>query len=245
MRANSMIKTGDRLSLKRVNRIGRIEDTSYISRFLYQTSEGEVVIEMPIAGGVLVALEPGEAFFLSFYTTKGIYQCQSQVVERKYEEKIPVAVLNLQSDFEKLQRRQFYRMECILNLDYRVINSVELRKLLIEKSEGETLQQTNTESKEGIAIGVVLDISGGGVRFNSEVPAKEGDVIALQIAFHTQETAKIKTLFAKVLVVVPVQKKTGLFEHRVEFINIANDEREAIIRFIFLEERKRRNAMRK
>ena len=98
------------------------------------------------------------------------------------------------------------------------------------------------ESVGGIRYypGVTLDISGGGVRFNSLHEAQSGDIIAMHIAFLSPETQKLQTLFAKVLTVLPVQKRSGLFEHRVEFISSTNTERESIIRYIFLEERKRR-----
>ena len=50
----------------------------------------------------------------------------------------------------------------------------------------------------------------------------------------------LQLLFAKVLTVLPVPNRSGLYEHRVEFVSISNVERESIIRYIFLEERKRR-----
>ena len=104
-----------------------------------------------------------------------------------------------------------------------------------QNSEGE-----KKTSPQRFYSGIALDISGGGVRFNSEQEAKPGDFITLQIAFLSKEAYQLQKLFAKVLVVIPVANKAGLYEHRVEFISISNDEREAIIRYIFLEERNRR-----
>ena len=160
---------------------------------------------------------------------------------------LPVAVIKLRSEFEKLQRRQYYRMECLLQMEFCSLTEEEYDELLAQKSDFRSVPAqkdgTNENSGNGrlrFYSGVALDISGGGIRFNSSHEAQPGDIIALRIAFMEEEVRKIQILFAKVLTVVPVQNRSGLFEHRVEYVSISNAERESIIRYIFLEERKRR-----
>lgn len=242
-----LIETGTKLELKKIRHVDAMEEISYVSRFLYQKSADEAVIEMPVKGGSLVALEPEELFQVCFYTNKGLYQCQSQVVSRHYEDSLPVAVIKLRSEFEKLQRRQYYRMECLLQMEFRTLTEEEYDELLFQKTisvntPAEKGFETDGEPVEQVRFynGVSLDISGGGVRFNSEHAAESGDIIALRIAFASEEARKLQLLFAKVLTVTPVQNRSGMFEHRVEFVSISNAERESIIRYIFLEERKRR-----
>lgn len=242
-----LIETGTKLELKKIRHVETIGEISYVSRFLYQKSADEAVIEMPVKSGVLVPLEPNELFQVCFYTTKGLYQCQSQVVSRHYEDSLPVAVIKLRSEFEKLQRRQYYRMECLLQMEFCSVTEDEYDELLAQKSEFWNApaqkgfeEDENEPERLRFYSGVALDISGGGVRFNSSHEAQEGDIIALRIAFMEEEVRKIQMLFAKVLRVTPIQNRSGLFEHRVEFVSISNMERESIIRYIFLEERKRR-----
>ena len=242
-----LIETGTKLELKKIRHAANMPEVNYVSRFLYQKSVDEAVIEMPVKAGVLVPLEPGETFQVCFFTSKGLYQCQSQVISRYYEDSLPVAVLKLRSEFEKLQRRQYYRMECLLQMEFAVITEDDLKLMLLQK--GELGQQI--VKKEGADVveqtvrsrfypGMILDISGGGIRYNSEHEIAGGDLIAVHIAFMSPEVQHLHTLFAKVLTVIPVQNRTGMYEHRVEFISITNAERESIIRYIFLEERKRR-----
>ncbi|MGN1083502.1 MAG: flagellar brake protein [Lachnospiraceae bacterium] len=241
---NQLIETGNKLELRKIRHIETTEETTYTSRFLYQESADEAVIEMPVKGGHLVALEPGEVFQACFYTNKGLYQCQSQVVSRRYEDKLPVAVIKFRSEFEKLQRRQYYRMECLLQLEFRMLEEAELSRLLREKNDVASKEERQEGETPAVPVrfytGVTLDISGGGVRFNSEYPAECGGVIAMKIGFLTQEAFKLRLLFAKVLTVQPVPNHSGLYEHRVQFVHITNAEREGIIRYIFIEERKRR-----
>lgn len=242
-----LIETGTKLELKKIRHVETMEEISYVSRFLYQKSADEAVIEMPVKSGVLVPLEPNELFQVCFYTSKGLYQCQSQIVSRHYEDSLPVAVIRLRSEFEKLQRRQYYRMECLLQMEFCPVTEEEYDELLTQKCDAwnvpakkELSEETTENNRLRFYSGVTLDISGGGIRFNSSHEALPGDIIALRIAFVEEEVRKLQMLFAKVLTVIPVQNRSGLFEHRVEFVSISNMERECIIRYIFLEERKRR-----
>ena len=242
-----LIETGTKLELKKIRHVEIAEEVSYVSRFLYQKSADEAVIEMPVKSGRMVPLEPNELFQVCFYTSKGLYQCQAQVVSRHYEDSLPVAVIRLRSEFEKLQRRQYYRMECLLQMEFCSLTEEEYDELLDQKngSWNAPVNKEQTEENGGngrlrFYSGVVLDISGGGIRFNSSHEAQPGDIIALRIAFTEEEVRKIQIMFAKVLTVVPVQNHSGLFEHRVEYVSISNKERESIIRYIFLEERKHR-----
>ena len=242
-----LIETGTKMELKKIRHVDTMGDTSYVSRFLYQKSADEAVIEMPVKGGSLVALEPEELFQVCFYTSKGLYQCQCQVVSRHYEDSLPVAVIKFRSEFEKLQRRQYYRMECLLQMEFKTLTEEEYDELLflktIPKQEREEMKSETEDGKgeaERFYSGVSLDISGGGVRFNSGHAANAGDIIAMRIAFVSEEARKLQLLFAKVLTVTPVQNRSGMFEHRVEFVSISNMERECIIRYIFLDERIRR-----
>ena len=238
-----LIETGTKLELKKIRHVETMEEISYVSRFLYQKSADEAVIEMPTKGGLLVPLTPDEIFQVCFYTSKGLYQCQSQVVSRHYEDSLPVAVIKLRSEFEKLQRRQYYRMESLLHMEFRTVSGAEFEQLLSQKRKSgivPAVKDAVENLNERFYTGVTLDISGGGVRFNSEHEAQSGDIVAMRIAFLTENAQILQLLFAKVLTVLPVPNRSGLFEHRVEFVSISNVERESIIRYIFLEERKRR-----
>ena len=94
----------------------------------------------------------------------------------------------------------------------------------------------NLPFKQAIAI----DISGGGLRFMGEHKYEPGTLIYCQYSLMMGEKQKDYSLMAKVLVSIEIENKPGTYEHRAQYINIDNSEREEIIRFIFEEERKRR-----
>ena len=190
-----LIETGTKLELKKIRHVETMEEISYVSRFLYQKSADEAVIEMPLKEGLLVPLEPDDIFQVCFYTSKGLYQCQSQVVSRHYEDSLPVAVLRFRSEFEKLQRRQYYRMESLLQMEFCSVSEDEMEHMILQKretgSEPAKKKSENNETVTRFYSGVTLDISGGGVRFNSTHEAKEGDVVAMRIAFLSEEAQRL------------------------------------------------------
>ncbi len=242
MEIHHLIETGNRLEMQKIRHVEGSEEPLYVSKFLYKKNDREAVIEMPVSQGILVPLKIGEHYIVTFFTGKGLYRCQAEVVDRFHEDSLPVAVVKFRSAFEKLQRRQYYRMECLLPLYFRVVTKEETLQILRDKQEGTLMDRTEEDDTIGTRNydGMALDISGGGVRFNSTFLAGAGKVILLQIPFDSPDAKELQNLFAKVLTATPVPNRSGLYEHRVEFVLISNEERERIIRYIFLEERRRR-----
>ena len=87
---------------------------------------------------------------------------------------------------------------------------------------------------------VVVDISGGGIRFVSDYKYENGTLIYLTYNLSSEKIQKTYNLVGKILSVKELENRRGTFEHRVQYINIDNQQREEIIRYIFEEERKNR-----
>ena len=56
-----------------------------------------------------------------------------------------------------------------------------------------------------------------------------------------KDKLKDYNVVGKVLAVRPSENRKGVYEHRVQYINMGTDDREEIIRYIFEEERKHRS----
>lgn len=242
MSIHHLIETGNKLELVKIRRVADLEEEILVSSFLYRKSTDEAVIVMPTRQGVLKTLEIGENFMVTFYTNKGLYKCQVEVIERFYEDDLPVAGIRFQSDFEKLQRRQYYRMECLSEIQFRVVSKAETERIIWAKQkEQEIVLNQNIKGEEVEFLrGIALDISGGGIRFNTSTAIEPGRIILVLVPELTDNAKKIKFLFARVLRNSQVQNRSNLFDHRVEFVLISNEEREMIIRYIFQAERNKR-----
>lgn len=179
-------------------------------------SEDVLVISAPIESGKVIPLELGLEYYLCIYTSTGLYRCEAAVIDRKHVDRIYLATLQLKTKMQKYQRRQYYRLDCLLSFHYKNDNIEEWTE------------------------GTILDISGGGMRFTSkkQLLLDESLVCKIQLNFEGEK----KTLFINGSIVGSsvIDYHTNLYETRVSFDLISNEDREMIIRFIFEEERKRR-----
>jgi c-di-GMP-binding flagellar brake protein YcgR len=88
--------------------------------------------------------------------------------------------------------------------------------------------------------GIIVDISGGGARFISEVGYEENSDIRMDFALSIMGRDKPFELVAQVLYCKKMENKPGSFENRVKFEYINSSTREEIIKYIFDEERRNR-----
>ena len=87
---------------------------------------------------------------------------------------------------------------------------------------------------------MIVDISGGGLRFVANYAYEPDSLIYCKYNLVTGGAAREYVLISKVLTVKELDNRPGVYEHRVQYINIDTEDREEIIRFIFEEERKYR-----
>lgn len=86
---------------------------------------------------------------------------------------------------------------------------------------------------------VAMDVSGGGVRIASKVKEEEGTFIELKLPLVNGKERTVLYTKAKILKVLP-SSQSGVYELRVEFIDILEADREEIVKYIFDMERKKR-----
>ncbi len=87
---------------------------------------------------------------------------------------------------------------------------------------------------------IIVDLSGGGLRFVSAFPYEENDLILCRYIVPESGGEKTFTMISRVLMVAENEKREGLFEHRIKYVQIDRRDREEIIHFIFEEERRLR-----
>ncbi|MDF2589402.1 MAG: hypothetical protein K0S41_3243 [Anaerocolumna sp.] len=245
---SSIVSIGDKLELKRLKTLDNDnEDKIYKSKLLDFISDDKASIAMPIEKGRVIPLEVGDKYNIRFYTNKGLYQCRAVITERYRNDNIFVLVVQFLSALEKYQRRQYYRIECILDINYHIITDVELslmKKIRADEFVNEEEKQkyilTLDEYQKDWLSGSVLDISGGGARFTSNCLHENGQMIQMSMRLGVDKWMKNYLLNAVIISSNKMMNRQGYYEHRVQFRDIKKDEREAVIRFIFEEERRQR-----
>ncbi|MEG2775105.1 MAG: PilZ domain-containing protein [Acetivibrio sp.] len=206
------------ISLK--NNYGEKSDAKQFSSKVLDLMEEETIkIAMPTEKNVMISLETGEKYLFIFYTKKGLYQCKGEIIERFKDGRISVCTVHMETDLEKYQRRQYYRLEHVMNIQYRRISQ----------------EQVPWSSA------TIIDISGGGCRFNSTEEMQSGQLLELEIGGQFQGKEQNRIYKGIVVLSKAIEMKMGYFEHRIEFTELDILERENLIQYIFKEERKIRS----
>lgn len=86
--------------------------------------------------------------------------------------------------------------------------------------------------------GQTIDISGGGMKFVG-CGFKKGDRVYIEFDYMLGAAKQSLKVTAQIIDSVHPHDRKDIFHNRASFVNIKNDDREALIRFIFEEERKR------
>lgn len=228
---------GDKVELQAVDRLlteGSEQKKVYTTKVYDVLSDDRLEIIMPMEKTKLILLPVDGEYDISFYTSLGLYQCFARIIDRYKSNNVYVLVFELTSNLRKHQRRDYYRFSCVLNMKTRELKQEEV--LAVEAN------QVLLVPGLPLRRSVIVDISGGGIRFISDHQYEEGSMVYCTYQLVNDGMGKDYDIVGKVLKVREVPNRPGEFEHRVQYVNLDNDTREEIIKFIFEEERRiRRN----
>ncbi len=229
------VKPGEKVELQTVERsiLGSVSDKkAYVSKVYDIISDEQFEILMPMEKTKLILLPVDGEYDVCFYTKQGLYQCYVRIVDRYKSDNTFILLCEPTSNLRKYQRREYYRFSCILNMDS--------RELVEEELEAMEKQQLFFQPGLPLQKSVIVDISGGGVRFVSSYRYEQDTIIYLTYKLMIAGKEKTYEIAGKVLASKPIENRPGEFEHRLQYMNMDNSEREEIIRYIFEEERKNR-----
>lgn len=229
------IQLMQQLEVEELGEKGEVAKT-YKSRVFDFVSENELEIAMPTEGGRMVLFQTGLMCKMLFYTKRGLYSCQALVKSRYKKDNFFMLTLLLQTDPVKFQRREFFRIECIIDMQYIPI-SEEVAEMT--STEGIITEIQKQEYAQLGQNGKILDISGGGIRFSTENKVEDGDM--LLVIMHLTN-GSINQDFYLVTNIIESQRilNRGMesFVNRAKFLFKDLKDREAIVRFVFEEERR-------
>lgn len=227
------VNPGDRVDIenvKRKNAEGDIERITFRSSIYDIITEDKIKITMPIEQGKVVLFAVDAELNLCFYTKSGLYQCIGRVSNRSKDKSVFLLDIDLVTDLKRYQRREYYRLNCVLDMKSTMINESDI----VEYSEQVRFLDTDITFDNG----TMVDISGGGARFVSSAKYPKGSNILFVFSLFVNGDLTEYKLLGKVLLSEEMERQEGKYEHRIQFINIMNDDRESIIKYIFEEERR-------
>ncbi len=234
---SKFIAIGNKIELQAVDK-GRgemLDDPQriYTSKVHDIMSEDTLEIVMPMEHTKLILLPVDSEYDMIFYGETGLYQCFARIVDRYKSNNVYILVVELTSNLRKYQRREYYRFSCALEMCARNLEEEEVQA--IEQKVPYSLQP-------GLPLkrSVIVDISGGGLRFLSSQRYAPESLLYCSYQLITGGERKQYEVIGKVLAVKKLENKSDAYEHRVQYYNLDVNTREEIIKFIFEEERRSR-----
>lgn len=227
-----IVSIGDKIELiKYTNQNGDpTKAKSYLSQLLDFQDQTHMCIAMPFENGRIIPLDVGSYYQMCFYTKGGLYQCLGVITDRYRSGNIFTLVVDMKSNLEKLQRRQYYRLECMIDMVYCSLQNEEEEKNYHEQG----------LFQDRLIKATIIDISGGGCKANSTEEAEKNQKIYMRFPLLMDKGPITLELLGKIVYTSAIVNRSRAYEHRIEFVDIKEEERENIVRYVFDEERKRR-----
>ena len=232
MEVASIIRPGDKI------------DLIFKSQVLDIRENGNLEILMPSEAEKLILIPLGVRYEMVFFTSTGLYRALGQVKERYKKDNIYMLEMELKSQLEKYQRREYFRYPYLLDISYYPITEEEA-----QMESGEMiflhLQEEDFGYRRFGEEGKVVDLSGGGIRFTVEsqrkIRLRPEQYLLFEIHLQNESVDKRYYIVGIVISCERIEKlKDGRCEVRARFLFQDDNVREEIIRFIFEEERKMR-----
>ncbi|SFB25296.1 c-di-GMP-binding flagellar brake protein YcgR, contains PilZNR and PilZ domains [Acetitomaculum ruminis DSM 5522] len=236
------LNAGDKvdISYTEEGQIGKelnIDTKHFYKSKIYETDDNGVILTMPIEEGRLVPLPVSLKYNVIFYTDKGLYK-STGLIERRYKEgRVYVFYMTLLDKLVRYQRRQYFRVECIL--DFRYLKLDETKDFKSETLEGILFDFENNYQLVEKKNGLIVDISAGGVRAIVKEEYEKGSYYMISFELVENSTSKNYELPIRIVSCEPARKTDdNSFEVRAEFAYITEKIREELIKFIFAKERR-------
>lgn len=238
---SKIIRPGDKVDIRLVQQVENssktgTEASTYKSQVLDVLDNGNLEISMPMEAGKMILLPQGVRFEFVFYSGGSLFRSYGKVVERYKRDNLFMLVIELSSQLDRFQRREFYRYNCTMNFGYFILNE---EQMAMDSTDEILSNLMDADFKEKRRSGVIVDISGGGMKFRSMDELKPNEQILVMLRLTNQKTDRQFQIRGNVIACVKAQKsKDLLYESRIKFMIDDNRIREEIIRFIFEEERR-------
>ncbi|MBQ8246784.1 MAG: flagellar brake protein [Lachnospiraceae bacterium] len=233
---SKFISPGARIELVAIERVlhdDGAEKKVYESKVVDVIGEDRLEIFMPIEQTKLVLLPVNGEYHIHFITNKGLFQCDAKVANRYKNGALYLLEMKLISPLQKYQRREYYRFPCMIDMEVRELTADEKRGI---EQEGQFFAEDDLSGDKA----VILDLSGGGLRFTSETPFEPKSIVVCNYVLRRESGNRRMCIAGELLSCKRLENNPGQYEQRVRFMYISPREREDNIRFIFEEERKRR-----
>ncbi len=220
----SELNTGTKLEIEFINYFIENKELKklFVSEFELAEGENIIYVAAPIYEGKYLTAPSGTDMYIYLNISNQFYKTKASLIDRLVKDGLPVYKISIEGEFEKIQRRQFFRFDCVLDVKCREVDMVNDKAV----------------PKGNIIKGLTRDISGGGTCLALGQGIEKGKIIECELQL--SENKVIKFIGTIVRSSKTDSESKNKYDLGVEFYYIDNRSRETIISFIFEEQRKLR-----
>lgn len=190
--------------------------------------------------GTSQMLNKSECYDLDFYARDSIYKCNAYIIDTYNEYENKCYKFQTNSPFKREDRRKYQRYPCREIISYCVLPESQVRDIISEYM-GDAWK--DIDGVQWVKRASLEDIGGGGLRFTSRQELKKGTYLACTLDFSKYNNQfEDKLDFAIMCEVVHIEKihsERNLYDVRLKYIGITEQQREKLIRFVFWLERQK------
>lgn len=201
------------------NRIKVITEEGYAKSIIQEVDERTLSIGLPMINQTYLAMREGEIYEAIYNDGNGnVFKFKIDVIGRKFE-KIPLIVISRPYSIQKIQRREYVRINYTGIVNYYLTPNYPTQNL------------KNYDILD-FNVGYALDLSGGGMKIKIAEEVKKGDYIIAQLKIDNEDIIALSR-------VVRVERdKEEKYICGLSFLTIEGNEREKLIKYIFNQMRK-------
>jgi c-di-GMP-binding flagellar brake protein YcgR len=212
------IGIGTKIELELFDRNGDVVKPILVSQYeTFDEKANLIEIHVPFLEGKIYSIHPGTLMNIIFSKDNDTYMFKAQAVSREMQGPIAIQIVRPVSAIERIERRSFFRMDCRLNINYRII------------------KVPKDDDADNFTEAVTRDISGGGVCIIADSMIDKGTMIEGYI----QLKRDIRFIGTVVRTVKVREEGRFVYDIGVEFKEIENWDREHIISYVFETQRER------
>lgn len=206
-----------KLEIKLNNKIKIIGEDGDYSSNVQDVSDDCISISIPVRQGSYLFLREEDFIEAVYYNEKELYYFKSKVLRRETG-KVPIIVIEKPAYYKKIQRRNYVRIEHVLDAYY----------TLVEKEpKNNDLEIFFINNKDKLQKAIIADLSGGGCKLKVNEKLQYGNKVFLRLPIYGEEM----NLICKV--VREDEKENNLYIYGVSFSYVQESSREKLIKYVF------------
>lgn len=220
-----MLKTGQRLEFELLNDQNQKAGYVYVSQFIDTVDSSNIIIAAPIHENRLIFIPLHAKIRVIFiHDSLGLHTFTGTVSGKEKMDNVAVLYVHIDSPLEKIQRRENFRLDCVLHLRYAVCPPL---------SDSETGKGADTDYTFKTAVSKNLSISGICMIANEPIPK---DAI-LQLSLKLPEEDVIETTGRITRITIHKIGKNIKYELGIAFKDLKPSHKAIITRYIFEQQR--------